>query len=243
MAVFTIERLSASDISELYGYSDGDITSDLVMHLTLNDGSGSSADDETNNNNDGNLNGSASWKSGEIDGGLAVNYTNGEDYIEVPNSATLESVQEGDYTLASGFRPDSSPPGTGSDNDANYGIIIKEGWHTGIHYRNDNRFHFDHVLTGNSAVGVNSNDTFAPSQFYHVAGVVDRASGTISLYDDGQHQGASSFTPGMVARENVTETWKIGIANSRRRQFRMGRGWSDRRCTNLRSCLERQRYL
>ncbi len=205
--------LSASDITELFDYSDGDITSDLAMHLTLDDGSGSTADDETANNNDGNLSGIAGWTSGEIDGGLAVDYTDGEDYIEVPNSASLENIQEGDYTLSSWFRPDSTPPGSGSDNDANYGILIKTGWHTGLYFGNDNRFHFDHVLTGNSAIGVNSTDTFAPGQFYHVAGVVDRAAGTVSLYVDGQHQGTSSFTPGTAAREYGTQTWKIGAAN------------------------------
>ena len=205
--------LSASDITELYNYSDNDITSDLVMHLTLDDGSGTIADDATANNNDGNVNGGFSWTAGEVGGGLSVDYSDGEDYIEIPNSATLENVQENDYTLAAWFRPDSTPPGSGSDSDANYGILIKTGWHNGLYFGNDNRFHFDHVLTGNQAIGVNSTNTFTPGQFYHVVGVVDRSAGTVSLYVNGQHEGTSNFTGGTAAREYGTNTWKLGVAD------------------------------
>ena len=104
-----------------------DITTGLVGHWELDDGSGTTADDATANNNDGTVNGTAIWTSGEIGGAFEFNYRDGEDYIEIPNSASLENVQENDYTLAAWFRPDSTPPGTGSDSDANYGILIKTG--------------------------------------------------------------------------------------------------------------------
>ena len=136
----------------------------------------------------------------------------GEDYIEIPNSATLENVQENDYTLAAWFRADSTPPGSGSDNDANYGILIKAGWHSGIYFGGDNRFHFDHQLTGDVSIGISSTNTFTPGQFYHVVGVLDRSAGTVSIYVDGQHEGTSNFTGGTAAREYGTETWKLGIA-------------------------------
>ena len=190
-----------------------DITSDLAMHLTLDDGSGTTANDATANNNDGNLSGGASWTSGEVGGGLAFDYADGEDYIEVPNSATLENIQEGDFTLAAWFRPDSTPPGTGSDNDASYGILIKAGWHNGLYFNNQNRFVFDHILSGDIEVRVESTNTFTPGQFYHVVGVLDRAAGTVTLYVDGQLEGVTTFTPGVASREYGTETWKIGVAN------------------------------
>ena len=190
-----------------------DITSNLVMHLTLDDAAGGTASDATANHNDGTLNGGAAWTAGEIGGALQVDYTDGTDFVEVPNSATLENVQEGNYTLASWFRPDSTPPGSGSDADANYGILIKPGWHNGLYYSNDNRFHFEHQLTADGTEGVASTDTFAPGQFYHVAGVVDRAAGTVELYVNGVLQGTGNFTPGTAAREYDTETWKLGVAN------------------------------
>ena len=195
------------------GVLAGDISSNLVMHLSLDDGAGSSASDSTANGNDGNLVGSPSWVSGEVAGGVDVNYLDGEDYIEIPNSASLENVQEGDFSLAAWFRPDSTPPGTGSDSDANYGIIIKTGWHNGLYYDNSNHFNFAHVVTGDTTVSVASTNTFAPGQFYHVAGVLDRAAGTISIYIDGQFEGSASFAPGTAAREYGTTTWKLGVAN------------------------------
>ena len=45
---------------------------------------------------------------------LEIDYTDGMDYVDVANSATLENVQEGDFTLSSWFRPDTTPPGSGA---------------------------------------------------------------------------------------------------------------------------------
>ncbi|MEL7336658.1 MAG: DUF4347 domain-containing protein, partial [Planctomycetota bacterium] len=113
------ELAFGSDVQASW-HSTLDITSNLVGHWELDDGSGTTADDATANNNDGTVGGTATWTSGEIGGAFEFDPSNGEDYIEIPNSATLENVQEGDYTLASWFRPDSTPPGTTSDNDAHY---------------------------------------------------------------------------------------------------------------------------
>ncbi len=182
-----------------------------LAHWKLDETSGVTAVDSVGGN-DGFLNGNASWSTGAIDGGLAFDYANGEDYVEIPNSPGLENVQEGDYTLAAWFRPDSTPPGTGGDNDANYGILIKAGWHNGLYYTNDNRFALDQVFDDNSSIGLLSGNTFNPGSFHHVAGVVDRSSGTMSLYVNGQLEDTQSFTPGTAAREYGTEPWRIGIA-------------------------------
>ena len=190
-----------------------DITTGLQLHLEFEDGSGSSADDSSGNNNDGNLTGSPSWTTGKIGGGLDFDYTDGEDYVNIPNSASLEDVQEGDYTLSAWFNPGSTPPGTGSDNDAKYGILTKVGWHTGLHYDNNNKFGFDHILTGNVAENAISTNTFSPGQFYHVAGVVDKTAGTVKLYVDGNLEDTQNFTGGTAAKEYGTITWKVGIAN------------------------------
>ncbi len=183
-----------------------------VAHWKLDETSGTTAKDAVGNN-DGLLLGNWTWTTGEIDGGLALDYTDGQDYIDIPNSTGLQNVQEGDYTLAAWFRPDSTPPGSGSDNDAQYGILIKAGWHTGISFTNDNRFAFDQVLDDDSRVATLSANTFSPGDFYHVAGVIDRSAGTQSLYVNGQLEDTINFTPGAAAREYGTESWKIGVAN------------------------------
>ena len=183
-----------------------------IAHWKLDEASGTTAEDSVGGN-DGQLNGNANWITGEIGGGLAFDYADGQDYIEIPNSSGLENVQEGDYTLMAWFRPDSTPPGSGSDNDAKYGILIKAGWHTGISFTNDNRFAFEQVLDDNTGLSAISTNSFSPGDFYHVAGVIDRSAGTQSLYVNGQLEGTRSFTPGAAAREYGTESWKIGVAN------------------------------
>lgn len=183
-----------------------------IAHWKLDETSGATAFDSIADN-DGQVNGGAIWTTGTIDGGLAVDYTNGEDYIKVNNTPDLENVQEGDYTLAAWFRPDSTPPGVSGDNDANYGILIKPGWHTGIFFTNQNRFGFWQHLDGDINVASTSGNTFTPGSSYHVAATVDRATGLQSLYVNGQLEDTSGFTPGAAAREYGTGTWRIGIAN------------------------------
>ncbi|MDJ0793003.1 MAG: DNRLRE domain-containing protein [Woeseiaceae bacterium] len=198
--------LSAGEISELATPP----TADPIAHWKLDETSGTTAVDSIGGN-DGQLVGNATWATGEIDGGLAVDYTDGEDYVQVPNSTGLENVQEGDYTLAAWFRPASTPPGSGGDNDANYGILIKAGLHTGLRFTNANRFAFEHQLDS-GGVDTISGNTYNPGSFYHVAGVVDRSAGYMALYVNGQPTSAASFTPGAAAREYGTMTWKLGIA-------------------------------
>ena len=200
--------LSASDIADLATPTAGG----PIAHWKLDETSGTTAVDSVGGN-DGQLNGSAAWTIGAINGGLAVDYTNGEDYIKVNNTADLENVQEGDYTLSAWFRPDSTPPGTNGDNDANYGILIKPGWHTGLFFDNQNRFGFWQHLDGDINIASTSGNTFSPGNFYHVAATVDRAAGLQSLYVNGLLEDTSGFTPGAAAREYGTGTWRIGIAN------------------------------
>ena len=191
-----------------------DITSGLQLHLEFEDGSGPTATDSTANSNDCNLSGSYAWTTGQVgSGGIQLDYTDGEDYGEIPNSASLENVQEGDYTLSAWFKPGSTPPGTGSDNDAHYGILLKTGWHLGLYYGNDNKFHCVHILTGDQSVGATSTNTFSPGSWYHITGVVDKSAGTVKLYVDGTLEDTGNFTGGTAAREYNTTTWKVGVAN------------------------------
>ncbi|MCB9917355.1 MAG: LEPR-XLL domain-containing protein [Planctomycetes bacterium] len=185
-----------------------DLTSDLEVEYRFLNSSGTTVVDTSGNENDGTLVGGVI----RADGAIAVDYTDGEDYVEIPNSSTLENLQEGDYTISARFTPNSTPPGSGSDNDANYGIVVKAGWHTGLKYTNDNRFQFDHQLDGGGTVTSTSTSTFPPGGSYHIVVTVDRDAGLISMYVDGELQDTSSFTPGATAREYDTEPWRVGIA-------------------------------
>ena len=106
-----------------------DITSDLVVHLEFSEGFGTTALDSTAYGNDAYLTGTQDWVSGPVGGGFHFDYSNGEDFFEIHNAASVENLQEGSFTLAAWFKADDLPPASDP-----YGIIVKEGMHTGVWY-------------------------------------------------------------------------------------------------------------
>lgn len=178
----------------------------------LDETSGATASDATFRVNHGTVYGTTAWTAGVRGGGHLFNYANGDDYLQIPDSPSLQNVQEGSYSLAAWFQPLSTPPGTGSANDSAYALVMKQGLPAGLRYTNANNFVLQHVLSGDVAVSTSSGSTvYAPGKFYHVAGVVDRTAGTLKLYVDGQLQGTQTFTANTAAREYGTMPWRLGI--------------------------------
>lgn len=196
--------LTAAQIAELYG---------LVGYWKLNEASGTTAADSSGIGNNGTVHGTATWTSAIHGNGFSCDYTNGEDYIQIANSTSLENVQESSYSLAAWFKPTNLPPGTNSDNTAGYRIVGKAGWHLGLIYDNAGDFFVEHWLgttpTWNGAGAWYMN---APGKWYHVAGVVDRDAGTIKLYLNGSLAETTTFTAGAAAYEYGTEPWRIGVS-------------------------------
>jgi hypothetical protein len=196
--------LEPEEVIELYG---------LVGHWKLNETSGTTASDSSGIGNNGTVTGTATWTTGARDNGFSANYTNGDDYITVANSTSLENVQEDSYTVAAWFKPLSTPPGSGSNNNANYGILMKQGWHTGVYYTNVNTFAFEHFLTGDVSIWAGSSTTYAAGTFHHVAATVNRSTGAVKIYVNGELQGTNSFTANAAAREYGTMPWRLGIGS------------------------------
>jgi hypothetical protein len=193
------------EIAQLYG---------LVGYWKLNETSGLTAADSSGQGYDGAVTGTVNWTTAKTGNGFQFDYTNGNDYIALPSNPTLDNVQEGDYTLAVWFKPLSTPPGTGSANNANYAILLKAGFQCGLSYSHAQQFEFGHYLTGNVWHGTGtSSNTYPPGTWHHVVAVVNRTSGAINLYLDNVLKGTDSFTPNTVAREYGTQPWYIGIAD------------------------------
>ncbi|MEZ6118762.1 MAG: LamG-like jellyroll fold domain-containing protein [Pirellulaceae bacterium] len=193
-----------------------DVTSNLVLHLQLDDGTGTTAVDSSVNGNDANLVGNQDWQVGAVGGGFHFDYSDGtEDFFEVPNSPSLENIQEADYyTLSAWFRPDNAPPSTNESSDQSaYGVLVKEGEHTGIWYQHDGRFQFETWLAGMTPVVVETTQAYSPGEFYHIAVTVDRPAGEVRIYVNGQLDGTTHFIPGQVAIEYGTEEWRVGTAD------------------------------
>lgn len=160
------------------------------------------------------MTGTATWTTGVVNGAHKFDHNDGDDYFTIPNSSSLQDVQEGDYSIGAWFKPLSTPPGTGTANNADYGIVLKNGFHEGLYYTNGQCFQLDHRTTGDIVVSAaTSSPIYSPGVFYHVVGVVNRTAGSLQLYVNGVLRQSASFTAGTVACEYGTNTWKIGIAN------------------------------
>lgn len=188
---------------------------DLAGHWKLDDGKGETAADAAGGGaGTGKLVGGPVWSAGRIGGALA--FDGKDDYVELPNTPALENLQEGSYTISVWFKPENSPPGTESDNNSAYAMVVKTGWHEGLSYRNEGKFVMEHWLAGDepkwSGAGT-WDSTFDPGKFHHVAGVVDQAAGTTKIYVNGALEGTGEWDAGAKAREYSQTTWKIGIGN------------------------------
>jgi hypothetical protein len=182
----------------------------LAAHWKL-DETGGTALDASGNDNTAILVNEPARAPGRIAGGLALD---GKDrYLNVPASPALAKLNEASYTIALWVRPHSRPPGAeASANDGSYALVMRTGQHEGLKYGSDQKFALDHWLADGTGVGVTSAGTYPPGSWYHVAGVVNRADGTLRLYVNGKPDGAVPFPAGTAARDFGSETWKVGIA-------------------------------
>lgn len=75
----------------------GDITSNLVVHLKLNDGAGTTASDSTPENNDGLLTGCSWITTAKYSGGLLFEAAS-NDFVDVGDDASIRLVNEVTYS-------------------------------------------------------------------------------------------------------------------------------------------------
>lgn len=194
--------LEPGEIVELFG---------LVGHWKLNETSGTSVSDSSGLGNNGTVSGTAAWTAGARDNGFSTNYVNGDDYITIANSPSLQNVQEEDYSVALWFRAATIPPGTGFANDAIYALATKNGAFMGLGYTHDRVFGISHAFSDGTYAQLWS-PTIAPiQQFHHVVYTIQRASGSIKLYLNGKLDSTASFTANKAAYEQGTTPWRLGI--------------------------------
>jgi hypothetical protein len=190
-------------------------TNGLVGEWKLDETSGTAAVDSKNGFN-ATVFGGAAFVPGKIGNGLNLNNGTagtGGKYAEMPSNATLNDVQEGDYTISAWFYPFSVPPNATTDNP-HWGIVLKAGFHMGLVYQFDQKFSMRHYLTGPVLKTANSATTYPLNTWHHVVGVVSKAAGTVTLYVNGASVGSGTFEAGAVARDYGTTRFRIGKAFS-----------------------------
>jgi hypothetical protein len=182
---------------------------DLILHLPFDDGKIDEAW--------GKAVGKVEFGEGVKGGALKLDGAGG--YVEMPNSDALDKVQAESYSLAAWFKGADVPPGTESDNNARYGIVIKGGWHCGLSYNNEKQFIMEHWLApaagsdepvwAGAGTWEDSNDA---GKWYHVAGVVDRKAGTTKLYLNGEIKNTAEWEANKASRDTGKTPWRVGIA-------------------------------
>jgi hypothetical protein len=189
-----------------------DADPDLLAHWPFDEGTGTIARDSTGHGHDGHFLGGVTWAEGKM--GLGLHFDGEGSAVEIPSDPAVDSVQKESYTLALWFKPEGQPHGTGDQNSAAYGLIEKQGWHTGLSYGAESIFFFHHWLTPTTEVGTSTQgDRFLPGTFYHVAGVSNRPKGTCEIYVDGVVRKSSSWAPNAATLEYTKNLWRIGMAN------------------------------
>ena len=188
---------------------------DLVLHLPFDD---RKIEDTSGQGATAKSVGKVDWGEGKRGGALQLDGSGA--YVQLANSDLLDRVQAESYSLAAWYRPAEVPPGTESDNTARHGILIKEGWHTGLSYNSEKQFVMEHWLA--PAAGSDEpvwagagtwEESCDAAKWYHVVGVVDRKAGATRLYLNGELKNAAEWEANKAAREYGQAPWRVGIAS------------------------------
>ncbi len=196
----------------------------IAAHWKLDEEGTASARDFSGQGNSGTIKGNPKSVTGKI--GKAIEFDGNDDVIEIAGNPVLQKLQEGSYTICAWFNPKDVPSGSGSQNRANYGIVTRPGYHEGLKYTSDKRFHFEHWLVSNDPkkpFQTNTgtwNETYEPGQWYHVAAVVDANSRTLSIYVNGKLKATSKpWDQNAKGRDYGNAPWRIGHANPGAREW------------------------
>jgi hypothetical protein len=186
-------------------------TSGLIGEWKLDATSGTTAVD-TKNGFNATVLGGAAFIAGKI--GNALNLNNGTagtggKYAQMPSNATLDNVQEGNYTISAWFFPYTLPPDATADN-RHWAIVAKASPHMGLLYNANGKFLARHYLTGTVGEQAAGATAYPAGAWYHVASTVSKTAGTVKIYVNGIFQDQAGFTPGTAAEEYGTTRFQIG---------------------------------
>ncbi len=170
--------------------------SDLMFHLPLDDGSGTTATDESNGNN-GTLTNGPTWVDGLVSG-KAVKFVHGSSqYIDAGNAAPLNDFGNGDWSVAFWFQSSVDPSGAhrtffGKYEDADNRIhLFYYNTTAGLRLVIEENTNYE-VTTWIAGTAV---ATLFDGEKHHVAVTVNRTAEEVYLYVDG----APNSTVGSVA--------------------------------------------
>ncbi|MDZ4688854.1 MAG: LamG domain-containing protein [Planctomycetaceae bacterium] len=213
MKIASLGLLAVAVFVPQFGFS---ADPELAGHWKLDDKAGNTALDSSAAKHAGKFFGEPGRTTGKFGGALAFN---GKDsYVDIPNSKDLDQIQNGSYAIAAWFKPEMVPPGTTETaNDAEFGIVLKGGWHEGLSYSRNKQFTMHHWLAGDADPVWNGigtwEDEYQPGEWYHLVGVVDQKDRVVKIFVNGELRNTTEpWTSGAKSRDYEQQTWKIGVA-------------------------------
>ena len=174
------------ELSILLGSPAQAQTSGLVGYWTFDEGSGTTANDSSGNNNTGTLTNGPTWTTGKI--GQALSFDGVNDYVDAGNSTTHE-FGTNSFSVSAWAYPDVIAP----DFSVERFIVSR------VTATEDNGWWLHAVAGGIRGVArqdANAAAVLFPAsagQWYHAVLVVDRAVNQIYLYVDGILRGSASI--------------------------------------------------
>jgi len=212
---------SSSQYSSLVGStgstSDNNLMSGLKGLWHLNETAGSTFSDFSGNGNHGTAYGNlvntectnltaldnCSGDVGAFGRSVTFNGTTASaHYIGIPNSATLENIQETSSTYSIWFKQLKYQAGA---------IFVKQGYNLGFRQLNDGRVGFDIYSSSNAYTGVYTS-AIRNGEWRNLTVTLDYSTGYIRLYLDGNLAQSGNIGVGYIMREYGANPWRVGTA-------------------------------
>ncbi|MEM1093926.1 MAG: LamG-like jellyroll fold domain-containing protein [Bacteroidota bacterium] len=196
---------SATDIRNKRTFKLTGSESGLELYYPLDEGSGTTANDATSNNNDGTILGDLDWIEStvitdsnpdiEAEAGNALRLGSGDEYVQ---ANAVSASLTGDFTLEAWVEPESSQPGGGG---AIFALNTSSGGNTMLLMYDDDKDYFRYFDGGTDSATASS---YPAGQRYHVA--LSVASGAMTLYING----AVAHTSTLTATIDATTQFSLG---------------------------------
>ena len=166
-----------------------------VLLYTFETGEGNTVKDLSGNGNEGKLMGSTKWGEGKPGSGLIFGGNGPRDFVEIPDSDTLDLVEGLTVEMWIYLNSPSTAGGTGATKESTYKVGPRSDQKVLLRMTTSSK-------DWGSAVVI-SNKVLALDKWVHIAGTYDAKSGEGKIYIDGEVDNESDIGGDIVPNNDV----------------------------------------
>ncbi len=142
--------------------------------------------------------------SGIVGGAFDFEANDPDDHVRIPNSATMENITEGSYTMSLWIKPETRATGTQ--------LFIKTGDHEGLRLWSYERPLFDHQ-EATAKQSLISTKRLDAGVWVHVLATLDRSTREMNVYADGVWTVSATYAADDVAKDYGQTEFIMGMAD------------------------------